>query len=176
MTTLLAGLDFSSRAIDAALIPLDPADTSTPPVTFRRFELPVFKPGATTSQYRSVERARTVAFVPMLLLGSLHEGGPDVECVWVEEPFGHSQNVMRELYGGILASIPTHVAVSTITPAQWRKHHGISSGKAVSKIYAWNAMATFYPECDNRFPDEHQADALLVALAGRDLEHAGRAA
>ncbi len=182
MIALLAGIDFSSIAIDAALIPLDPADTSVPPVEFRRFELPAFKPKTTTSQYRSVERCRAVRratadFWAASLYG--YDTFLSTTCVWIEEPFGHSQNVMRELYGAILASIPPHIAVSTITPAQWRKHHGIDNEKHTSVAHAGafvmtQALRGRMSGCIDI--DHHMAEALLIALAGRDLEHQGKAA
>lgn len=61
MSALIAGLDISSKAIHAALIPLDPDDGSdAPPVTLRSFDLTVFKPASTTPAYRRVERCRVI--------------------------------------------------------------------------------------------------------------------
>jgi hypothetical protein len=61
MSALIAGIDLSSKRIDAALIPLDPDDGSdAPPVTLRHFDLPIFKPASTTPAYRRVERCRVI--------------------------------------------------------------------------------------------------------------------
>jgi hypothetical protein len=180
--TLLAGIDLSSRALHAALVPADDTDTSLPPVTFRCVELPRFKAGATTAQYRSVERCRAVRAGVRELLedvttelagGLVVVGRDDVTSVWVEEPMGarnYATNVLRELYGAVRASIPSHIERAAIAPREWRRElgfdHGYTKYDGIGYAVQW---------CRDRgvnlLLDEHYAEALCVALAGRALTH-----
>jgi hypothetical protein len=187
--TLLAGIDLSTKRLDAALIPADPDDTTVPPVTFRRFDLPRMPTGC-TAQYRSVERCRVLRDAMRELLqpviwktrsvglstglGPVHE----VSSVWVEEPFGprnKATNALREVYGGILASIPLHIERAAIAPQEWRRvvleaEHG-HLDRAWQKEDSTD-LADLYLHRHRQSRagiDEHQAEALLIALAGREL-------
>jgi hypothetical protein len=186
--TLLAGIDLSTKRIDAALIPADPDDTTVPPVTFRRFDLPRM-PTDCTAQYRSVERCRVVREAMRELLqpviwktrsvGRSTGPGPvhDVLSVWVEEPFGprnKATNALREVYGGILASIPPHIERAAIAPQEWRRAHvpdvaHFGWTKDDSITYACQHLYTHDPRHMNTVIDDHMAEALLIALAGREL-------
>jgi hypothetical protein len=165
------------------LIPLDPQDTTVPPVVFRRFDLPRMPTGC-TAQYRSVERCRVVrAGVRELLRYVLadYRGGVashEVTSVWVEEPMGprnKATNALREVYGGILASIPPHIERAAIAPQEWRRvvleeEHG-HLDRAWQKDDSTD-LADLYLHRHRKSRagiDEHQAEALLIALAGRGL-------
>lgn len=193
MTLLLAGIDFSTTAIHAALIPYHPGDETR--CILRRARLPAYKPNTTTPQYRSADRCRHIAGAIRVLLGEPRTEGR-VISVWVEEPFGGGQhgrgqtdNTLREIYGGILASIPFDTARASIAPTQWRKtitsrSEGLGlcapptlipntrrrdwKAWSVTQASRWMVAHEFDPT-----PNEHEADALLIALAGRHHEHAG---
>lgn len=190
MTLLLAGIDFSTTAIHAALIPYHPGDETR--CILRRARLPGWKPNTTTTQYRSAERCRAIAGAIRVLLGEPRTEGR-VISVWIEEPFGRggglADNVLRELYGGILASVPFDTARASIAPSQWRKtitsrSEGLGlcapppligntrrrdwKAWAIDTAGDWQQKRELVPTTN-----EHEADALLIALAGRHHEHAG---
>jgi hypothetical protein len=173
MGALLAGIDFSSKAIHCALIPLDENDTETPPVTLRHYDLPTWKAASTTPAYRSVERCRLVggAVVELcdpfswrtLLAGY---GSAVVRHACIEEPFGShgkADNVLRELYGAILASIPPHIERDTITTQEWRR---IAFGGYVSEDWKETAILRAMLETGIEV-NEHSAEAYLIARACR---------
>jgi hypothetical protein len=172
--TLLAGIDLSTKRLDAALIPLDPEDTTVPTVVFRHFDLPRMPTGC-TAQYRSVERCRVIREGVRELLRGLPAGADGlaypygVSSVWVEEPFGprnKATNALREVYGGILASIPPHIERAAIAPQEWRRTLGLDPTKDASIRSARRWLDDHHVTCSC---DEHQAEALLIALAGREL-------
>jgi hypothetical protein len=91
--------------------------------------------------------------------------------VWVEEPFGprnKATNALREVYGGILASIPPHIERAAIAPQEWRRTLGLDPTgrrtRASARPTSGSTTTTSRAACD-----EHQAEALLIALAGREL-------
>lgn len=190
MSALIAGIDFSSKAIHAALISLDADDGSdAPPVTLRSFVMPTWR-GGTTPAFRSVERCRVVRDAMRELLADVYTRNSrviapgeilvlapgdqipgffdehEVVHVCVEEPFGASRkadNVMRELYGAILASIPPHIERETITTQEWRRIHELEplagDWKYVARLRALQETGVEM--------DEHQAEAYLIARACR---------
>jgi hypothetical protein len=190
VSALIAGLDISSKRIDAALIPLDPDDGSdAPAVTLRSYALPVFKAGQTTPAYRSVERCRVIRGAIRDLLAPRVTPNPatydrhygwryhrqtehEVVHVCVEEPFGGgkqhrpSDNVLREIYGAILASIPPHIERDTIRTQEWRSLMLLpyleKTPNAPKHAAIWLAHSLTGIEMD-----EHQAEAYLIARACR---------
>lgn len=201
MGSVLAGIDFSSKAIHAALIPLDPDDGSdAPPVTLRSFVMPSWR-GGTTPAFRSVERCRVVRVAMRELLAGVdplteaheqllatvtisppHPGVAtfnfsqwypihEVVHVCVEEPFGASRkadNVMRELYGAILASIPPHIERDTITTQEWRRIIWPDGDSFADLRTDWKAAAIgMASPIAGAVLDEHQAEATLIARACR---------
>jgi hypothetical protein len=173
--SLLAGIDLSTKRLDAALIPADAEDTTVPPVVFRRFDLPRMPTGC-TAQHRSVERLRDVHDGMRELLRDIRDPSKSyfdqlwwVSSVWVEEPFGprnKATNALREVYGGILASIPPHIERAAIAPREWRRTLGLDPTKdaSIRSARRWLDERHVTSSCD-----EHQAEALLIALAGREL-------
>lgn len=186
MTALCVGVDFSSKRLDVALIPLD-ADhgSDCPPVTLRHHVLPVWRPASTTPQYRSVERCRlvrdamrklTAALYMPMGAGVLWLGDHHVAHVCVEEPFGSGRkadNVMRELYGAILASIPPHIQRDTIGTQEWRRIIWPRDDTRLPDHIAlppdgWKTRAIFTAHLDTSLDmDEHEAEAYLLAVACR---------
>lgn len=181
MGALVAGIDLSSKRIDACLIPLDPSDGSdAPPVTLRSFEMPTWR-RETTPAFRTVERCRVVRDAMRELLK--HVGGyrppedegdiwwiPEHEVVHVcvETPIGSKSRstVLWELYGAILASIPSHIERDTIRTVDWRNLMLLpyieSAPDAPKEASIWLATRLTGVEMD-----EHQAEAFLIARACR---------
>lgn len=192
--TILAGIDLSSKAIHAALIPSDPEDTSVPRIVFRSVTLPSFDskrlyPGGTTAQFRSTQRCRAVREAVQTLLRGPWRGPEslsrmdDVTSAWVEEPKAggpnrsKSDNPLREIYGAILASIPPHIERAAIQPREWRAVLAAADPERISNPMRWQkqdsiALADSWLGAHNadRLVSEHEAEALLIALAGRELE------
>jgi hypothetical protein len=194
VSALIAGLDISSKRIDAALIPLDPDDGSdAPPVTLRQYLMPTEKQmrgihEETTPARRSVERCRVIRdAMRELLLGvpyfwerpgyfrdkrgewTEHE----VVHVCVEEPFGPNRkadNVLREIYGAILASIPPHIERDTIGTQEWRRIIWPNQDEWASVVGGvdWKERACLRAFGDTGLVlDEHQSEAFLIAHACR---------
>lgn len=171
-TMLLAGIDWSSKAIHAALIPLDTdhGDPTQPPVVFRTMTLPKPTGDATL-------RIRAARYATRELLT------PDVATVWVEEAYGTfrtSDRVLLPIQGAIVAGVPTGMTVALITADAWRRELGLKTGrttsvdaKAEAESYAMDWLSDNLPRSGNtvgfRVPDEHEVDALCVALAARQI-------
>jgi hypothetical protein len=91
----------------------------------------------------------------------------EVTMVWVEEPWGFHRNADRALlplFGAIMASVPTRASVAGIQPQEWRRTLGLSR-----RLSKQDAILNAAGRCDLRWPTEHQAEALLIAHAGRRL-------
>lgn len=188
MTSLVAGIDFSTKRIDVALIPLedDHGDRRVPPVRFTGHDFPDFtlahwRRQGPSAQFRSQHRCHEVAEILPILL-NIVDPIDDPPAVFVEEPFGGGRgghttadNPLREIYGAILA-----VALATpLSPNQWRRELGLPGPAKFTKFDAirhaadWISAQDWDPFWDQihdprpAYPDEHKAEALLVALAGR---------
>jgi len=172
----LVGIDFSSHAIDAAIIPTDP-DAGLRPLTLRRF---VF-----TKHADQAGRIVQAAAGARQLIGDV-DGHP-ISSTWVEEPYTHRWPAARALlpiYGAIIAATgfpQTRRSATGITAQDWRQtlHMPARASKeeAIQRARDW--ILTFaQPELAFNL-SEHAAEALLIALAGRHLtwqHHAGTAA
>lgn len=180
MTALLAGIDWSTKALHAALIPLDEdhGDPSCPPVVFRYEELPKLgaDPVARIREAQAAVQVVTRSYLPTL------DDRHDVVSVWVEEAWGNHRNTDRALlpiYGAIVSGIRDRQTVAGISAREWRKELGLdlrlTKEGAVREAQDW--LWQQGPRRSYRL-DEHQAEALLVALAGRQImaRHAGVAA
>lgn len=192
MSALLAGIDLSSKRIDAALIPLDPSDGSdAPPVTLRSFEMPTWK-GETTPAFRTVERCRVVRAAMRELLRNVYLPGSaiydfgtypqwegNVVHVCVETPLGSRSRstVLWELYGAILASIPSHIERDTILTNEWRRiiwpglkdqwRPGDWKASAIHEAYKLINGAPPFMGTQSSL-DEHASEAYLLARACRE--------
>jgi hypothetical protein len=140
MSALIAGLDISSKALHAALIPCDPDDGGdAPPVTLRSFDLPVFKPALDDTRVppsRTLPRhprrdARTAARrgLQVPLAPPLQPRGIRT-CGGITLPTSASKSrsasvsrstVLWEILGAILACIPPHIERDTIQTHEWRR-------------------------------------------------------
>lgn len=173
--SLLAGIDISTKRLDMAIIPID---VDTPQrVTFRTAELPEPK-GDDGVRARSIRLAVRDLFLQH-----------DIASAWVEIPIGppkyratDSAHLMTGVYWAVMATIPLQVARAGITTLEWRRELGFRG--TLEKNAAIDAAATWIagnvpPRKWTAPPDEHQAEALLVALAGRAItwkHHDGAAA
>lgn len=194
MSALIAGIDFSAERFDAALIPLDADDGSdAPPVTLRQYELPRFPKDSSgkylsTPAFRTVERCRVVREAMRVLVGDVPIPGDffskrstgeafyhEVVHVCVETPLGSKSRstVLWELYGAILASIPSHIERDTILTNEWRRFFWpIARARAVTPRVAaidWKPLAIQRAFWETGVEmDEHQAEAYLIARACRE--------
>lgn len=166
MTALVAGIDFSTQAIDACLIPFDPdhGDPELSDITFRRAGIP---------QHTAHLRPVHAAYIMQRLLEPV--AGAEVSWVWVEEAWGPHRNtdrVLLPIYGAILAAawLPQDRRdVSPITVDEWRKVHGLKRYAAEDRK---RQSITRAFELARDLPvtlTEHAAEAYLIAWAGRRL-------
>jgi hypothetical protein len=172
---LVAGIDFSSVAIDVAIIALDP-ESDANPLQIRSLPIP--------QRSDPTQRCITAAKATASLLSDV-EGHP-VSSVFIEEPWTRSWNAARALfpiYGAILASAgsPTRRSATGITATDWRTTLGMparaSKNEAIQRARDWILTNAHAEQAFNL--SEHAAEALLIALAGRHLtwqHHAGTAA
>lgn len=169
---LIAGVDISTFAITAALLPLDPA-TYSPAVlrTIRIESAPI------------AERLRNVR-------GSIHAALADVDgceiaSVWVEQPPPPSKFAMQghdalvSVFGSVCGNVPKRItAVAQLMPSEWREVVKLSLAPktyqsekpserwkraAVERVMGSDLIEADYPL------SHHEADAVLIALAGRHL-------
>lgn len=152
--TLLAGVDLSVSRLDVAIIPLDPDQQRS--AIFRHEPVPKVK-----------DRHQRCRYIPGIIRSLLKDEDQDVTMVWVEEPFGRYRTADRALlpiFGAVLASIPAWITVTGVGPLEWRRILGLPAG--LSKAPAILEAHSRCPDLEGAL-DEHEAEAVLVALAGR---------
>lgn len=167
MTSLLAGVDLSTKQLHCALIPLDAdhGDPAVPPVTFRSVSLE--QTNDQGSRFRSIREGVS----ELLWMATTNE----VVSCWVEcpRPPHHlrgttSARLMAMVYGAVMASIPLHIVRNSLEPQEWRRTLGLnpslSKPEAIAHAHLWIESHTTTRPANL---DEHHAEALLVALAGR---------
>jgi hypothetical protein len=169
---LLAGVDISTFAVTAALIPLDPG-TYAPAIlrTIRIDPAPI------------AERLRNVR-------GSVHAAladadGCEIASVWVEQPPPPTKFAMKghdslvAVFGSVCGNVPKRItAVAQLMPSEWREVVALSLAPkaypsekptdrwkraAIERVMGSDLVAQDYPL------SHHEAEAVLVALAGRHL-------
>jgi Holliday junction resolvasome RuvABC endonuclease subunit len=147
--SLVAGIDYSTFAIDVVLL-----DEDTMAATWRRYELEGHDP---------FERARDVA--------RAYEDGlnewEDVLAVGIEEPpYVNNHKTLRDLarvQGAILARLPRNLMVQEWTPSQWRKVIGLPGNATKDDVMTFtdhdrlHAAAGVWPQ--------DACDAYCIALA-----------
>lgn len=165
MTALVAGIDLSMMRLHAALIPLDPEARPQGMCHFRDVRV----------TGRGDERLDNIAPLVRELLRPTFDGDT-VEVAYVEKPKGRWRAPSLDaLYGAIRNSIPPHIHRDAFTPAEWRAELGIASrytkerGKQEARdwLYRYDRNAAAKAETI----DEHHAEALLIALAGRQRNY-----
>lgn len=174
LSGLAAGVDFSSEAIDVALVPIQRVSWIEVGVVFRRREFPKLastKKVKIDARHRTVTRTRLVQeFMDELLEPCWNE---PVVNVFVEEPRGNgkhaSDTILNQLLGAILAVIPARIERDIYHPATWRTARGIVTRPAeLAKAQAMDKASEWCRQQSVAGPSSHHAaEALLIALTGR---------
>lgn len=153
---MLAGIDFSTRAIHAALIPLEHGN-GEPHVAFRHIAIPK-SPNPLDRYYQARLAMRTLC---------QDEKGYPIHLVVVEQPMGRfGVRPLWGMFGAIVASVPGIAAVTALDPQTWRRELGLPPRMTKEQAIAEAAMLLGLGGLD-----EHSAEALLIALAGRQINN-----
>jgi hypothetical protein len=170
--TALAGFDISTREITAAIIPLDSTTRHLDDETLVHFYSETLPAGSDDDpRYRAIRVA---------VRGILGSSPYDVQLAYVERPwsrFAKSIAPMMGVYGAVMASIPLHIVRAGISPSEWRHELGLpqrlTKPDAIREASVWLAQAQLAAGATryigDGFPTEHQAESLLVAIAGRQI-------
>lgn len=148
----------STRAIDVAIIPLDPETVvadGVPAVTLRSAPL--------SSGYTHEQRLRQAAQATVTLT-----------TVWIEEPWTRMWPTARALFtldGAITTGASARGrAVTHLQAASWKKQLGLRQhGKDPALNRARAELEAHGDRATAARLNHDQADALCIALAGRDL-------
>lgn len=144
----VAGIDYSTHAVDVVLVHLD----DLVPPEWTRYEL---------VGEDAFDRSRDVDLPSHLF--------EDVIAVGIEEPRGHNAGVMYRVQGAILAHMSSRKLVHPLIPSQWRKLVGLPGNATKNSIREWS-----YREVGSQMagPDlwpQDAHDAHCIALATRSL-------
>jgi hypothetical protein len=160
---VIAGIDFSSRAVDVVLL-----DEDTDAATWHRFEL---------DGDGAFDRTRSVrAAMP----GSSF--WDDVLAVGIEQPRGRNALVaLGRVQGAVLACIPVETLVHPLNPSSWRQAVGLpgNCGKAAVRAFVAATIKVGHDAMPNNSPllwphlasywSQDACDAYCIALATRSL-------
>jgi hypothetical protein len=122
----VAGIDYSTQAIDLVLVDIDDGDA-------RLFHWDLCAGDAF---------ARTRA-VPLVVPGRRAAFWDTVCAVGIEEPFGRGPSSwaivpkLKAIQGAILACIPAEMEVTPLAPAEWRKAVGLSGNAPKEHVTNW---------------------------------------
>jgi hypothetical protein len=158
----IAGIDFSSRAVDIVLL-----DEESDAASWHRFELD-FLPGQD-----AFDRTRNVvAVVPR---GSFWD---DVLAVGIEEPRGYGAGSLYRIQGAILACIPVLKLVQPWIPSAWRKAITLKGNATKDDVatYARRDWPGDHPLPERIDWPQDACDAYCIALATRTMLHRTEAA
>lgn len=147
VVTWVAGIDFSSRAIDIVLVDVD---ERLAPV-WTRYQL---------SGQDAFDRTRRVGMVMPGLKSGFWD---DVIAVGIEHPAGKfGTGVMMRVQGAVLAMLPSGVLVQPWPPSLWRKSVGLKGNASKADVVAF-----CLPVGDDGLGDWPQDayDAYCIALA-----------
>lgn len=156
----VAGIDYSTRAIDIVLVPLDEG-------------APIWHRYVLEGQ-DSFERTRSVANAMPWRAASFWD---DVLAVGIEHPAGHhGTGPLLRVQGAVLACLPTRVLVEPWPPGKWRKAVGLAGNATKGAVEFWSGslMPSDIAGLDNWPQDAH--DAHLIALATRQAIQTQQAA
>jgi hypothetical protein len=159
---IVAGIDWSSKAIDVALIPLDTnhGDAELENVTLRRDAIPQIDP---------LERPWHAANITVQLLRDV--AGYTVSDVFVEEPWTRSwtaAGAMFPVYGAILAGGRLGGRrIHALSSNQWRTL--LNLPRRLEKASAVEDAIRREPLLARSPITDHAAEAYLIALAGRKV-------
>jgi Holliday junction resolvasome RuvABC endonuclease subunit len=149
----VAGIDFSSHAVDVVLL-----DEDSDRATWHR--VPLVGPSA-------FDRARMVRLLMLSQLGSAF--WDDVLAVGIEQPRGnHGVVHMARIQGAVLSCIPTDKLVHPLNPSEWRKAVGLSGNATKERVQLHVAQARPTGWVHTPWPFD-ACDAYCIALATRLL-------
>jgi len=159
---VIAGVDFSTRAIHAALIPLEHGN-GEPPIVLRHEPIPE-SPDPLRRYYEARMATRRIC---------ADTDGHPVNLVIVEQPMGRfAVRPLWAMFGAIVGSVPGVASVTALDAQAWRRELGLparlTKQAAIEKALDWlYATRAFTAPRANTTLSEHHADAILIALAGR---------
>lgn len=151
---MIAGCDFSTRAIDVVLL-----DEDTGAATWFRSELH----GAD-----AFDRARDVHRAMIEDFGS--DFWDDVLACGIEEPRGYGAGALYRVQGAVLAGLPASLLVHPLIPSSWRKTVGLPGNASKQDVWkhAIGLMANDNGVVKMGWPQD-ACDAYCIALATRTL-------
>jgi hypothetical protein len=158
----IAGIDFSSRAVDIVLL-----DEDTDAASWHRFEL---------QGQDAFDRARSVfAAMP----GPYSTFWDEILAVGIEQPRGnHGVVHMARIQGAVLTCVPVAKLVQPWNPAGWRKTVGLSGNAPKEEVKAFAAtrlIGTGWTQWRQPATQDF-FDAYCIALATRTMLHRTEAA
>lgn len=156
---MIAGIDFSTKAIDIVLL-----DDDTDAATWHRFEL---------AGQDAFERARDVrnAMVAAMPLWD------DAVAIGIEDPRGYGAGSLYRVQGAILARLPRHTLVHPLIPSSWRKTVGLPGNASKEDVSLFASRLRVAAEGSRTVGWPYDAtDAYCIALATRSLIELGEAA
>lgn len=146
----IAGIDFSTRAVDVVLIDEDTGE-------------PTWHPYPLAGMGDAFDRTRSVrtAMPPRSTWDDL-----GVIAIGIEQPRGnHGVTPLFRIQGAILACLPTQVLITPWNPSSWRLAVGLKGN--ATKIEVFEYVADLVSDARNTWPQD-AADAYCIALATRD--------
>lgn len=158
----VAGIDYSTHAIDLVLVDLDGAR----PPWWHRFDLHGTDAWERTRQIRQA------------MPGPSSQLWDEVLAYGIEDPKGHRTQYLYRVQGAILACLPPSALVHPLQPSEWRRAVGLkgnASKDEVAHISEWNLLNSPLGRIDGTHDyfesgwpqDAH--DAHLIALATAQL-------
>lgn len=145
----VAGIDYSTHAVDVVLVPYDAGGAPS----WHRFPL---------TGHDAFDRTRSVADV---LPGRGSVFWDDVLAVGIEEPAGRNPGFLFRVQGAVLAGIPARMLVEKWMPSQWRKLVGLSGNASKHEVMLESVNDGLDHDRGAWPQDAH--DAHLIALATR---------
>jgi hypothetical protein len=146
----VAGIDFSSHAVDVVTVPYEGVGE---PV-WHRFPLV----GAD-----AFDRARSVA---QAVPGPSSVFYDDILAVGLEHPAGHhGTGPLLRIQGAILARIPARMLVQPWPPSSWRKANGLKGNASKADVHYHAFALRGMPEPDSWRGCQDAFDAYCISLA-----------
>jgi hypothetical protein len=150
---MIAGIDYSTRAVDVVLL-----DEDSDAATWHRFELE----GAD-----AFDRTRSVREAMRRQHQYLASVWDDVLAVGIEDPRGYNAGALYRIQGAILATIPQATLVHPLIPSQWRKTVGLPGNASKGAVFEFTMKHS--GRAGSGIWPQDACDAYCIALATRTL-------